>query len=104
MGKINWSITALKNLEDVAEFIALDSLFYALDFTEKILSQVSTLKGFPRRGRVVPEFKKNNIRELIYQNYRIVYKIKRADLYIVSITHGTMDILKKAKKESWEIG
>ncbi|MEZ4939147.1 MAG: type II toxin-antitoxin system RelE/ParE family toxin [Crocinitomicaceae bacterium] len=42
------------------------------------------LSNFPGMGRVVPEMKNKDIRELIYKNYRIIY-------YIVDATH--IDIL-----------
>lgn len=43
-------------------------------------------------GRVVPEFGDENIREVFYQDYRIVYDILRATPRILTVLHGAMDL------------
>jgi plasmid stabilization system protein ParE len=37
MGKIRWSKTAQQNIEEIADYIAQDSPFYAINFVERIL-------------------------------------------------------------------
>ena len=103
MGEIHWSITANKSLEEIAEYIARDSPFYAVNFVERILQYTEKLVEFPKLGRVVPEFKNEYIRELVFHNYRIVYKVTKDSIFIVSVCHGSMDIITKSKKEKWEI-
>lgn len=51
----------------------------------------------------MPEFKKENIREIIFHNYRIVYKTEKGCMFIVSLCRGSIDIVRKAKTENWEI-
>ena len=41
-----------------------------------------------KAGRVVPEYGDEAICERIYQNYRIVYRLKSDTIEIVAITHG----------------
>ena len=103
MGKIRWSKTAQQNLEEVANYIAQDSPYYAINFVERISQDIEKLSNFPKIGRIVPEFKKENIREILFHNYRIVYKTAKDCIFIVSICHGSVDILRKAKSEYWEI-
>lgn len=103
MGKIHWSITAQRNLEDIGNYIAQDSPFYAIDFVERILQCTEKAGDFPNSGRAVPEFKRKDIREMIFHNYRIVYMVKKDHIYVAAVCHGSMDIIKKAKKEDWEI-
>lgn len=43
-------------------------------------------------GRTVPEIRNNQFRELIYGNYRIVYRIEKKQISILTIRHG-MQIL-----------
>ena len=61
-------------------------------YTKKILDRVEKrvedLKQFPERGRVVPELERQNImnyRELIEENYRIIYSIESNSVIIHSI-------------------
>lgn len=103
MGKIHWSKTAQQNLEEIADYIAQDSPFYAINFVEKILLAIENLGDFPKIGRMVLGFKKENIRELIFHNYRIVYKVEKECIYIVSLCYGSIDILKRSDNENWEI-
>jgi len=49
---------------------------------------VKNIPYFPKSGRIVPEYKDENLREKIYQNYRIVYRIKKNLIEIVAIIHG----------------
>ena len=103
MGKIHWSKTARQNLEEIADYIAQDSPFYAINFVERILQEAEKLSDFPKIGRIVPEFKKETIREILFHNYRIVYMIGNECVFITSICYGSIDMRKKSKSEKWEI-
>jgi plasmid stabilization system protein ParE len=43
---------------------------------------------FPELGRVVPEYQRPDIRELVFQNYRIVYRVKTDCVEIAAVVHG----------------
>lgn len=86
--KIKWSPRAAANLEEICSYIARDSKYYASLFSKKILSIVKNIPQFPKSGRIVPEYKDENLREKIYENYRIVYRIKGELIEIVAICHG----------------
>jgi hypothetical protein len=45
-----------ESLESIINFIADDSEYYACCFAKTILHSIETLKTFPLRGRIVPEF------------------------------------------------
>ena len=46
---------------------------------------------FPRMGRVVPGFQPE-LRELIWDRYRIVYEIQGRTVTIISVFHASMDV------------
>ena len=46
-------------------------------------------------GRLVPEAKRNDVRELIFQNYRIMYLVKTDHIYVVAVIHGSRDLTNK---------
>lgn len=87
--KIEWSPSSINNLEKIAEFIAQNSPLYAPVFIRKIINSVERLKDFPLSGRIVPEFNSPNLREIIFHNYRIVYRLKEDIIEIVLVTHGS---------------
>ncbi len=88
MVKIKWSDTAISNLKGIIEYLSHDSPQYADYFYERIFESIDNLKSFPEMGRRVPEIKDPNMRELILQNYRIVYHNDKDIVEIVTIFHG----------------
>lgn len=86
--KIRWSPRAVSNFEDICDYIARDSEYYASLFAKRVNSLVKNIPQFPKAGRVVPEYGDENIREKIYENYRIVYRIKEEMVEIVAICHA----------------
>ncbi len=86
--KIRWSPRAILNLEEICNYIARDSEHYASLFAKKVIAIVKNIPQFPKAGRIVPEYKDENLREKIYQNYRIVYRLKDDIIEIVAICHG----------------
>ena len=54
-------------------------------FAEKIISIIKSIPHFPKSGRIVPEYGNDNLREKIYKNYRIVYRIQDKYIEIVAI-------------------
>jgi len=51
---------------------------------------------------VVPEADEETIRELLYQHYRIIYRIKSELIEILTVIHGRRD-LGSLKPAPWEI-
>ncbi|HZH88529.1 MAG TPA: type II toxin-antitoxin system RelE/ParE family toxin [Chitinophagaceae bacterium] len=82
--------------------MAQDSEYYAVELTERIIGAVEKLSIFPRLGREVPEIKKENIREILYSSYRILYRIDSEFLYIIAIIHAARD-LNNVELNPWEI-
>jgi len=72
-----WSPVARDDLHDIVSFIARDNPTRAMSFGYELISQLDHLQEFPEAGRVVPEYRKYDIREIIFRPYRIVYRINR---------------------------
>ena len=88
MVEIKWADTAKNDLKGIIEYLSHDSPQYADYFYERIFESIDNLKSFPEMGRQVPELKDPNMRELILQNYRIVYHYDKVIIEIVTIIHG----------------
>lgn len=91
MVKVNWTLQVLDDLDAIAEYIAHNSSRYASVFVEKAFNKVSILKNFPESGRMVPEFDRKDIRELIMDGkYRIIYKVvSKSNLDILTVHHSS---------------
>jgi toxin ParE1/3/4 len=88
VAQLVWSPSALRDLAEICDYIARDSEYYARLFARRVMSAVELLCLFPESGRIVPEFQRPDLRELIFQNYRIVYRIKDGDVQIAAVVHG----------------
>jgi addiction module RelE/StbE family toxin len=89
MAEIEWSFKAENDLNEIIDYIAQDSLEYALSFYEEVSEKIENLIQFPKIGRIVPELDESNIRELILRNYRIIYRISDNRIQIVRLIHGS---------------
>ena len=87
--KIVWAVESLKDIEEIISYVSKDSKLYTINFASKIISAVETLEAFPEIGRIVPEYDNTLIREIIYRNYRIVYKISEKIIEIVTVFQGS---------------
>ncbi len=101
--KICWSESSVEDLRAIKEYISRDSEYYAIQFTDKIISSVEHLSLLPKMGRKVPEADDDNIREIILRPYRIIYQLQENMVNIVTILHSARD-LSNPKLKRWEIG
>ena len=74
--KVVWSPLALEKLEAIAKYIALDKPSAADKWVNDIFDRTDLLANQPEIGREVQELVGSNYRELIFGNYRIIYKIE----------------------------
>ncbi len=86
--KILWSPLAIDRASEIAEYIAQDKPSAAEKWINTVFSRVEQLKSSPEIGRVVPEIRNDQFRELIYGNYRIIYRIEKKQISILTISHG----------------
>jgi toxin ParE1/3/4 len=87
MARLNWTDQAVLDLVNIADFIAKDSVRYAVVTVNKIRIVAKQLKNHPSLGRKVPEMAIENIRELILGNYRIIYRVVSPEQIDVLTVH-----------------
>lgn len=103
MGKIKWTEKANSHLQTIHEYIARDSKTYATRFIRSLIKATTKLETMPRIGRIVIELENYGFREVIYQNYRIVYRVRGdEDVEILAVLHAARNF-KKAFYEEWEL-
>ena len=87
MAEVRWTIQAADDFEAIVKFIASDSKHYAQLFAADILEIVERLGVFPELGRIVPETHMPEIREILFGNYRIIYRLKLDIVEILTVYH-----------------
>jgi len=99
--KIEWTKPALADMQAIRDYIGRDSSYYAARFIEKVIAAVEKLEEFPQAGRTVAEAEADNTRELLFQNYRIIYQADSQSVLILAVIHGARK--NRDRPKPWEI-
>jgi len=88
--KVFLSDDALSDLERIVAYIAPHNAIAAERMGNHLLDAALLRNTFPERCRVVPEFRRPELREIIFRSYRIIYRMNDTDqsLEIVRFWHG----------------
>lgn len=86
--KIIWSPLAIERVAEIAKYIAQDNTTAAENWVDTILEKVGQLEFAPESGRIVPEIRQNDFRELLHGNYRIIYRIGTEHVSVLTVRHG----------------
>lgn len=94
--RLEWTDPALDDLEAIRDYISQHSPGNAVAFIQRIFDTTEKqLVDFPQIGRGVPEAEDSpdDIRELLFEGYRIIYWLKRADdVRVITVLHGNRDL------------
>ena len=88
MTQLRWTPQAVEDLEAIHAYVARDSTHYATLLVERLFTAVDRLATFPESGRIVPEFQRPDLREVILGSYRIVYRLRDDHAVILTVFHG----------------
>jgi plasmid stabilization system protein ParE len=100
--KLEWTEPSLLDMENLRDYIAKDSEYYAARFIARIIDASETLQQLPLIGRVVPEAEDETIRELLFQSYRIMYRVEADRVLILTVIHGSRDI-GQIQPKPWDV-
>lgn len=88
MVAVVWTDQALEDLDSICLYIARDAPRVAQLFAGRVFDAVDRLEMFPESGRIVPEIGDPNLREVIFGNYRILYRFRKEIVEILTVHHG----------------
>jgi toxin ParE1/3/4 len=86
--KVLWTFEALDRLTAIGDFIAQDNPNRARKFVINLIERGESLSKYPKRGRAVPEIPNPRLREIIVNNYRIIYRLHRDRIEIITVFEG----------------
>jgi plasmid stabilization system protein ParE len=92
--RLTWSPTARFDLREIFAYIAEDDPVAAGKFIRSLFHAVERLPFFPESGRIVPEFRDPDIREVIRRPCRIVYRVRASSgvIEIARVWHAARGI------------
>jgi toxin ParE1/3/4 len=92
MAQIVWTEPALIDLDEIAEYIALDKPSAAKKFVKYVFTNVKRLKQFPKSGKCPPELQNTDYREIIVGPCRIFYRFSNDKIYILYLMRGEREL------------
>ena len=101
MAEVTWSESALASLTEAIEYVSRDSPSFAAALAVSADGAAASLHTFPHRGRVVPEYRDPNVREIpVGKTYRLIYKPAGNRINIIAFVHTARDLASLVNAES----
>lgn len=94
MASVIWSPQALKDIEEIAEYISRDSFQYAQAQTETFFERAVILEKYPFIGMPVPELNIPILRQILCGHYRIIYEVLESEQVGIITIHHQARLLK----------
>jgi len=85
VAEVIWTVSSLEQLNEIAEYIALDKPGAASNLVATVFSAVSRLQLFPDSGHVPPELPQSVYRELYVRPCRIFYRKDGDRVYVLYV-------------------
>ncbi|MEJ2763355.1 type II toxin-antitoxin system RelE/ParE family toxin [Photobacterium sp. MCCC 1A19761] len=94
MAEVIWTDPALSDLNETAEYIALDNLVAAKLLVQSVFEKVERLELFPESGRIPPELQHLSYREVVVSPCRVFYKQEGDTVFILHVMREERDLRK----------
>ena len=85
MAQIIWTMPALHDLDEIAEYISLENNDAAKKLVNSVFTAVDVLEDFPSSGRYPPELNGTQYREIVCNPCRIFYKLEINQIFILYV-------------------
>ena len=85
---IRWSARAMRDLDQIATYIARDDPKAARTWIAKLRKTAETAARMPLAARVVPEIQQDDVREVFLRSYRIVYGVRDDHIFVFTVFGG----------------
>ena len=85
MARLIWTEPALLDLDEIAEYIALDDPAAASQYVQKVFDRTERLASFPTSGKRPVELPRTPYREIVVPPCRIFYRVENESVFILYV-------------------
>ncbi len=85
--KLLWSPLAIDRVAEIAAYIAEDNPAASEKWIRAIFVRVGQIAQFPEIGRHLAETLRKDLRELVWGNYRIIYRVESRQVAVLTVRH-----------------
>ena len=86
--RLRWTERARRDLLEVGRYIARDDPEAARHWIQRLRTRANGAAKHPHSGRTVPEFQRDDIREVFLKTYHIVYLIRKDAVHVLTVFEG----------------
>lgn len=86
--KARWTRRALQDLREIGSYISQDNPAAARRWVARLRERADKAAEMPRTGRIVPEFGRDDLREVFLKSYRIVYHLQEDGIVVLTVFEG----------------
>ncbi len=98
-GSIRWSARALRDLDQIAAYIARDNPKAARLWVGKLRKTGESAARMPLAAHIVLEIQRDDIREVFLSSYRIVYGVREDRIFVLTVFGGGKQLPEDAVPE-----
>ena len=86
--RLRWTLRARRDLDEIGTYISRDSPAAARRWIERLRDRARKAAQAPGAGRAVPEIEREEIREVLLGSYRILYRLRRDGIEVLTVFEG----------------
>lgn len=88
MSRLRWTARAQRDLREIDAYIGRDSPEAARRWIERLRDRARRAALHPAAGRMVPERRRPDLREVFVAGYRIVYRVRAEGIDVLTVFEG----------------
>ena len=92
MARLVWTEPALSDLDEIAEYIALEDPIAARSLVQRVFSAVERLERHPDSGTVPDELEGSRYREMVSGPCRVIYRHSKGEVLIFYIMRSEREL------------
>ncbi len=85
--RLRFTAEAQFRLRSIERYVAEDSPAHAKALVERLIRRAEEIPDVPRAGREVPEYRQDNLREVLVRPYRLIYRVQPDAIEIITVVH-----------------
>ena len=89
--RVHWSERARRQVVEIFEYVVRDRPQAAEALLDRLIERIDLLSELPEQGRLWGEGVRPDLREVVFEPYRIVYRVGSNELSVLSVRHTRME-------------
>jgi plasmid stabilization system protein ParE len=85
--RVCWTDRARYRLKQIRDYLDQEAPSVALPTIQRLIKRSQFIGELPSAGRIVPEYRQDDLREILESPYRIIYRILDDRIDVITVMH-----------------